>query len=151
MIIAGFEGTRNGQVRVVLQDLVGGRGLAQKPSPIKDHNGGKCEEWSWGDGAYDSAHKKLVTTNVMNKAPINPPDMVIERGFPPDGGVGLRAVAGWGWYPAEGDEDELMFPRGAEIRECKDIGEEWFHGTYMGKRGIFPAPYVTIQNSGVRK
>lgn len=62
--------------------------------------------------------------------------------FPPDGGSGGRAVARWAWYPAEGAEDELMFPKGAEVREIEDVNGEWFHGVYMGAKGLFPAPYV---------
>ncbi|KAH6850382.1 hypothetical protein B0I37DRAFT_444419 [Chaetomium sp. MPI-CAGE-AT-0009] len=67
------------------------------------------------------------------------------RTFPPDGGVGPKAVAGWGWTPAaSGGEDELMFPRGAEVLEIEDLNGEWFHGFYMGRGGLFPAPYVRL-------
>jgi hypothetical protein len=66
------------------------------------------------------------------------------RTFPPDGGVGPKAVAGWGWTPAVGGEDELMFPRGAEVLELDDVNGEWYHGFYMGAGGLFPAPYVRL-------
>jgi hypothetical protein len=41
-------------------------------------------------------------------------------------------------------EDELMFPKGAEVLEVEDVNGEWFHGLYMGKQGLFPAPYVRL-------
>ena len=66
------------------------------------------------------------------------------KGFPPDGGVGLRGVARWGYFPAEGVQDELMFPRGAEIREAEDINHDWFWGVYCGAKGLFPGGYVQI-------
>ncbi|KAI1505535.1 hypothetical protein F5X99DRAFT_368389 [Biscogniauxia marginata] len=64
--------------------------------------------------------------------------------FPPDGGVGLRATAVWSWYPAPGAEDELLFPKGAEVREVEDVNGDWFFGAYMGAKGLFPAPYVRV-------
>ncbi|KAL2201480.1 hypothetical protein P885DRAFT_65721 [Corynascus similis CBS 632.67] len=68
----------------------------------------------------------------------------IVKVFPPDGGTGHRAVAGWGWTPGAGVEDELLFPRGAELLEVEDVNGEWFHGFYMGAQGLFPAPYVRL-------
>jgi hypothetical protein len=56
----------------------------------------------------------------------------------------MTALAEWGWFPKEGADDELLFPRGAEIRECKDVNGDWWHGTYMGTQGLFPSPYVKI-------
>ena len=41
-------------------------------------------------------------------------------------------------------EGELAFPRGAEVRECVDVNTDWFFGAYMGKKGLFPAPYVRV-------
>ena len=64
--------------------------------------------------------------------------------FPPEGGTGSKAVAGWGWFPKAGVDDELMFPKGAGIVEVEDMNGEWFHGFYMGAEGLFPAPYVRI-------
>lgn len=151
MVIVGFEDSHGGQRRVVMHDLVGGRGLVQEPSTITGPSGGELQQWSWGEGThvkFDGVHKKLVTTNVMETAPTNIPDMAFEKGFPPDGGVGMKGIALWSWYPAADADDELMFPKGAEIRECKDVNKDWFHGTYMGKKGLFPAPYVMILDHG---
>lgn len=151
MVIVGFEVSRSGERRVVLQDLVGGRGLVQESSTITGPSGGELQQWSWGEAThvkFDGAHKKLVTTNVMETAPTNVPDVTIEKAFPPDGGVGMKGIALWSWYPAVGADDELLFPKGAEIKECKDVNVDWFHGTYMGKKGLFPAPYVKMLEHG---
>lgn len=147
MIIVGFEDNRGGQRRVIVQDLVGGRGLYEEPSKVTDATGAELQQWSWGD--KPNLKLKLVTTDVMKTAPTNSPGLVIESAFPPDGGIGMTSVALWSWYPTKGGDDELLFPKGAEVRECKDVNGDWFHGTYMGKRGLFPAPYVRVLDKGV--
>lgn len=152
MIIVGFEDNHGGQRRVIVQDLVGGRGLDEQPCTLKDHSGAELQKWSWGDGVHirgDDTHLKLVTKDVMRTAPTTSPELVIDSAFPPDGGVGMLAVALWSWYPAPGADDELLFPKGAEVRECKNVNDDWWHGTYMGKRGLFPAPYVKIKDTGM--
>ncbi|KAH7344326.1 hypothetical protein BKA66DRAFT_434250 [Pyrenochaeta sp. MPI-SDFR-AT-0127] len=63
--------------------------------------------------------------------------------YPPDGGVGLRLLATWQYWPDEGVQDELAFPRGAEIREAAAINEDWYWGVYCGAKGLFPANHVT--------
>ncbi|CZR59061.1 related to vesicular transport-associated repeat protein Tb-291 [Phialocephala subalpina] len=145
MIIIGFEDNRGGQRRVIVQDLVGGRGLSEQPSTHTDHSGTELQKWSWGDGVHirgDDTHMKLVTKDVMKTAPSSSPELVLDAAFPPDGGVGMLAVALWPWWPTPDADDELMFPKGAEVKECKNVNDDWWHGTYMGKRGLFPAPYV---------
>ncbi|KUJ20040.1 uncharacterized protein LY89DRAFT_716499 [Mollisia scopiformis] len=145
MIIVGFEDNRGGQRRVIVQDLVGGRGLSEQACSFRDHSGAELQKWTWGDGVHirgDDTHAKLVTTDVMKTAPSTAPDMALDSTFPPDGGVGMLAVALWPWWPAPDADDELMFPKGAEVKECKNVNDDWWHGTYMGKRGLFPAPYV---------
>ncbi|KAK8172401.1 hypothetical protein BKA80DRAFT_21826 [Phyllosticta citrichinensis] len=66
------------------------------------------------------------------------------QAFPPDGGLGLRAVALWSYYPAPHVRDELAFPKGAEIREAEDINGDWFWGVYAGAKGLFPGAYVRV-------
>jgi hypothetical protein len=68
--------------------------------------------------------------------------------FPPDGGVGLRVKANWAYFPAEGVEDELGFPKLAEIREAEDINGDWFWGVYAGKKGLFPGNYGHVVGGG---
>lgn len=147
MIIVGFEDKYGGQRRVIMQDLVGGRGFYEDLSASKDHSGVDVQQWSWGDAPH--THIKLVTMDVSKTAPTTSPGIVIEEGFPSSGGLGSSGVARWAWYPEDGATDELMFPKGAEVRECKDVNGDWFHGTYMGKRGMFPAPYVRFTDHGM--
>jgi hypothetical protein len=66
------------------------------------------------------------------------------RRFPPDGGVGLVVYALWSWYPEDEVEDELVFPRGAEITEAENINDDWFWGCYAGRTGLFPGAHVTV-------
>jgi len=145
MIIIGFEDNRGGQRRVIVHDLVGGRGLYVEPFKSAGHS--DLQLWSWAEGA----RAKLVTADVMKTAPTDSSGIDIASGFPPDKGIGMTCVANWSWYPAEGANDQLLFPRGAEIKEVKVFDndrQDWLHGTYMGKRGIFPAPYVRIMDEG---
>ena len=155
MVVVGFEDNRGGQCRVVVHDLVGGRSLHEQPSKLVDHTGGDLEKWSWGpEKNYPNGkYAKLVTTDVMKTAPATVPGVLIETSFPPAGGVGMSASALWSWpysLKPELADDELLFPKGSEIRECMVANEEWYNGTYMGKRGLFPAPYVKILDKGAR-
>ena len=155
MVVVGFEDIHGGQRRVIVQGLVGGSGLNEqafipKDTPNAPQTTG-LQKWSWGDGIHtknDDTDVKLVTTDVMKSPPSSYPDMVLDASFPPDGGVGMICTAEWSWYPAVGAEDELMFPKGAEVRECRNVNDDWFHGTYMGKRGLFPSPYVRVLDRG---
>ena len=61
--------------------------------------------------------------------------------IPPSGGVGLRVIALWSNWPEEGDDDELAFPKGAEIREYEKVNDDWSHGVYCGRKGLFPGNY----------
>ena len=63
--------------------------------------------------------------------------------YPPSGGGGLRMLAQWSFWPSEGegDDDELAFPKGAEIRECENVNDDWFWGFYCGRQGLFPRYY----------
>ena len=75
---------------------------------------------------------------------------VVNQPFPPLGGVGYTATARWAYYPEPSSDDgataddELLFPRHAEIREVEDVNGEWFHGVYMGRKGLFPSGFVRL-------
>lgn len=145
MIIFGFEDSRGGQRRIIVQDLVGGCGLHEEPSKALDHSGQDLQQWSWAEGSQ----VRLVTTDVAAAAPTTSISVSLTAKFPPVGGSGMRALANWPWYPKEGEGDnELLFPRGAEIRECVDVNGDWFFGVYMGAKGLFPAPYVRVVDKG---
>lgn len=63
-------------------------------------------------------------------------------GYPPDGGVGMRCLALYCYWPAEGVEDELAFPKNAEVREVEDRNGDWYWGVYAGKGALFPSNHV---------
>ena len=60
---------------------------------------------------------------------------------PPRRGGDLRVLALWPYWPKEVDDDELPFPKGAEIREYENINDDWSWGVYCGRKGLFPTNY----------
>lgn len=140
MIVVGFMDGKLGQWRYVERDLVGGRALRSEPLENIAHP--DFQKWSWYDG--DKKLERLATTEVSATAPESFGEISYTRAFPPDGGSGAMAHAMWAWYPKSSAEDELMFPRGADVQEIRDINGDWFFGTYMGAKGLFPAPYVKM-------
>ncbi|KAB5570638.1 hypothetical protein GE09DRAFT_714986 [Coniochaeta sp. 2T2.1] len=141
-IVAFVEGKDGVLRRKVVRDWVGGRKLG-----FEEYAPG-LQVCFWMDNGVRK--ERLVTRDVAATAETD----VGVRGtrwtdeFPADGGSGGRAVARWAWYPAEGAEDELLFPKGAQVREIEDVNGEWFHGVYMGAKGLFPAPYVFQLSDG---
>ena len=68
-------------------------------------------------------------------------------------GPGIRMTAIWAYYPAEPllptsttaptpAEDELAFPRGAEVWQAQDINGDWAWGWYAGRSGLYPGGYL---------
>ena len=53
----------------------------------------------------------------------------------------MRVSAQWSYWPKDSDDDELAFPRGAEIQECENIDGDWSWGVYCGRKGLFPSNY----------
>ena len=143
MIIVGFEDSRYGQLRRVVHALVGGQGLRQEPITLPGYPNVELQKWSWGD--KKNPFDKLVTEDVMRTAPTSADGMVIQKEFPPSGGLGMKCLTNWSWYgSAEGADDELIFPKGAELRECVNVNTDWYYGGYMGKMGLFPGNFVNI-------
>ena len=145
MIIIGFEASNSGQRRFIVSDLIGGHLLKLEPFPHPTFP--DLSKWSWG---VADQHSKLVTNNVMNTPPSsssseeNFHEFIQTKGFPNAGGEGLDCVARWSRYPEEGADDELGFPKGAVVGEGRDVNGEWWFGTYMGKKGLFPGGYVRV-------
>ena len=144
MIIVGFQDSTIGQRRIVVEDLVGGNALKD------DASGHDSLEWSWREEGQRQAKtvSKAVTggANDVRDSPladgaVAPP---LLKTYPPNGGVGMHVQALWSWWPAEGAEDELAFPKGAEIRECEDINGDWFWGIFCERRGVFPSGYGRV-------
>ncbi|KAH8894953.1 hypothetical protein GQ53DRAFT_715684 [Thozetella sp. PMI_491] len=149
MVVVRFVDGPGGQRRIVAHDLVGGRMLRVEtlaPGHAQSHG---LQIWSWSGGAkLSEKYQRLVSVDVKacaDAAGVEPAlrAKLTDR-FPAEGGCGPRVLARWAWYPEPGPNhgDELLFPKGAEITEVDQFDEAWFHGTYMGAKGVFPAPYV---------
>ncbi|OAL48194.1 hypothetical protein IQ07DRAFT_513987 [Pyrenochaeta sp. DS3sAY3a] len=87
--------------------------------------------------------RELVGGYALKEEESSNPGSHQTQRFPPEGGVGLRLLATWRYWPDEGDKDELAFPRVAEIREARDLNGDWYWGVYCGAEGLFPANHVT--------
>ncbi|OAA65918.1 sh3 domain containing protein [Niveomyces insectorum RCEF 264] len=138
--------------RVVVQDLVGGWRLqttASTSARPTGADGPAVETWYVGS-AETRLHEWTVARDVRQSAQAvgsgrTATTAADSAAFPPpSGGLGRAAVARWAWYPEAGADDELPFPRKAEIREIEDVNGEWFYGVYMGRQGLFPGGYVTV-------
>ena len=142
MVLVGFEDSAEGQRRVIVKDLVGGHALKDEiGEAAASLNSGM---WSWPDGS--SRQTRLVSKRVSAGAAgggIPNQEPLLQR-YPPDGGVGMRVLAIFSYWPQEGVVDELAFPKGAEIREVEDINGDWFWGCYAGTVKLFPGSYVRV-------
>lgn len=139
MIVVGFEDRDGGRKRIVVRDLVGGRALQieSKMTAKKE----RAMVWTWRKGSEAGRWSRLVTRDVKDTA-TNDLTAHAAPFPPPDGGNGMRMRSLWGYFPADEVEDELMFPRGAEITEVEDVNGDWFWGVYAGSKGLFPGGYV---------
>ncbi|KAL9128761.1 MAG: hypothetical protein Q9175_007463 [Cornicularia normoerica] len=139
MIVIGFEDSVQGQRRVVVEDLVGGHAI----SNTTDSEG---EVWRWREESQQT-QDKIMSTAVNDKSfsgsTPHPNNLAVGK-YPANGGVGMRVLALWSYWPQEGLKAALAFPKGAEIRECEDINGDWFLGIYCGKKGVFPENYCRI-------
>ncbi|RDA82428.1 hypothetical protein CP532_2401 [Ophiocordyceps camponoti-leonardi (nom. inval.)] len=141
MAVVGWASGKVGRWRYVEREPVGGRSLVEGGGGNADDG---TELWSWPSGS--ETRRRRVTVDVAASTGV----VGASVGFPPDGGMGLRAQARWAWYPAAEADDELLFPRGAEVREVEDVNGDWFFGVYMGAKGLFPAPYIMFRHSARR-
>ncbi|EGX96817.1 RING finger domain-containing protein [Cordyceps militaris CM01] len=142
MVVIGFAPGEVGQWRYIERDLVGGRKLRIEPLGDDSQADPPSQKWSWKQD--DQKLERLVTQEVSATAPTSHDSVTYQTLFPPDGGVGKRVFAKWAWFPKEEADDELLFPRGAEIREAEDVNGDWYYGVYMGAKGLFPSGYVRV-------
>ena len=139
MIVVGFEDSLAGQRRVIVNDLVGGHAWKDDVlgSDLADQLKAKEEEeFSWRDG-------QLTQVRTITRRSF-PASTQVSQNFPPDGGVGLRTLALWSYWPESEAADELEFPKGAIVSEVENINGDWFWGVYAGAKGLFPGNYVRI-------
>jgi hypothetical protein len=136
----------SGHRRVVVNDLIGGHkftaedivaftaAMSSPTSAAPSMMPSAAGRWSWQENREGKRSSRLRAVALNAQA----------SKFPPDGGFGKRCLALWSYYPEEGEEGkgELLFPKGAEVREVEDINEEWSFGVYAGEKGLFPAKYV---------
>ncbi|KAH6687328.1 hypothetical protein F5X68DRAFT_152865 [Plectosphaerella plurivora] len=140
MVIVGFHESHGGQYRHVVADRVGGWKL--KMEIFAQLQG--LQKWSWCEGS--TTLKRLVTRDVASTAPRTTPEgdggnmLVSAESFPRNGGNGFSATAKWAWNPTA--DDELLFPKGADVIEIEELDEEWSHGVYMGAQGLLPTKYL---------
>lgn len=135
MVVINFQVVGGGERRHVVQELVGGWSLHMDPYATASGPGPSLQKWSWSAGKLE----RLVTREVAATAPSGG---AWTDQFPPAGGVGMGGRALWSWYPKGEADDELMFPKGAELAEAEDVNQEWFFGRYMGRMGLFPGLYM---------
>lgn len=141
MITLGFEDSSAGQRRVVVKDLVGGHGLKDKGidgPQVASH------ELSWQDG--DQQHVRTVSKQpvLSGEREGGTTENAFLQHHLPSGGSGMRVLALWSYWPQNPSQDDLTFPRGAEIWEVENINGDWFIGSYAGKTGLFPEKYVRV-------
>ena len=135
MIVIDLASNPGGGRRTVVRDLVGGHALQEDEN--QEENGGtvRKSEWKWKE-------ENTIRTFAMQKR--SSTSNASQASFPPSGGTGLRATALWSYYPQEGVQDELSFPRAAVITEAVDINGDWFWGVYCGKGGLWPGDYARV-------
>ncbi|KAL8834484.1 MAG: hypothetical protein Q9170_003719 [Blastenia crenularia] len=139
MIVVGFEDSPAGQRRVLVKDLVGGYVLKNDG---KNAEQSMKQEFSWQDG--QQRHVRTVSKQISEAQDAGPAAGPFLRKYPPSGGLGMRVLALWSYWPSDEAEDELSFPKGAEIREVENINGDWFVGCYAGQMGLFPGNYVRV-------
>lgn len=89
----------------------------------------------------EGAQQRIVVRDIVGGLALKD-DGAPQDVLPPDGGVGLRCLTLWNRFVPE--EDELAFPRNAEIREAEQVNEDWFWGVYAGRKGVFPGNHVRV-------
>ncbi|KKY23268.1 putative ring finger domain-containing protein [Diplodia seriata] len=120
----------------------GGGGGSSNANTTNNSNGSTNNNNNASNANPTSNPTSNPSTTTNNNSGPAAAGLILKKQFPPDGGLGLRVLALWSYWPQEGVNDELMFPKGAEIREAEDINGDWYWGCYCGRKGLFPGNYV---------
>ncbi|KAJ2905213.1 hypothetical protein MKZ38_006119 [Zalerion maritima] len=141
MAVVSFQQEEYGRRRVVVGEVVGGCSLEREEY---DSSLG-LEKWKWPNGSGAGFASRLVCKKVDETPPPVQQAAMGAADYPPNGGMGRKAITLHGWYPrGDREEDELMMPQMAEITEAIDCNETFWRGAYMGKVGYFPVDYVKV-------
>lgn len=147
MAVIGFVDSDEGRWRFIDKDMVGGHALRVESVEGSEEETQGLQKWTWKQDT--ERLERLAASDVSATAPTYFGGGTFSEDFPPDGGSGSMGRSKWAWYPQEGARDELLFPRGAQVREIVDVNGDWFFGTYMGAKGLFPAPYVHLETTWI--
>lgn len=142
MVVVGFESRAEGQRRIVVAGIVGGWRMPHEETVGADARLPDAG-FTWHDPASGAWRHKRTTSQSADPSGPGMPHPAGERGA---GGAvpapdGARVLALWTRLPDEGVDDELMFPKRAEITEVININENWSWGVYCRRGGMFPGAY----------
>jgi len=105
----------------------------------------------WWMGSNSKGESGLFPSNyvelVEDDAPQHEPEPAAPALSPrpnaaPAASAGPTATAIYDYEAAE--DNELSFDEGATITSLEFPDEDWWHGSYNGKSGLFPANYVQL-------
>ena len=146
MIVFGFQDSPMGQKRVMINELVGGYALKDDPLSTSEETSLAVQGYTWNDGAkvqVRNSPKQPSHTLSPSSSPSSA-QLPHPNKFPPNGGVGMRVLALWSYWPEENVKNSLAFPKGAVITEAVDVNGDWFWGVYAGSKGFLPGNYVKM-------
>lgn len=115
------------------------------PTALRDSSSSSSSGSNIGVSTSNNDGHSSNSGSINGNGTVNSNNNNASSPFPPSGGVGLRLLALYSYYPEDGVTDELFFPRGAEITEAEDINGDWLWGIYAGAAGLFPGGgYVQV-------
>lgn len=91
-----------------------------------------------GHGLTRIQFRSTQTPGILQRVVLEEPVDISTSSSSP----GSRCLALWPWFPADGVEDELTFPKFAELRNVQQMNEDYHVGAYAGDTGLFPSNHV---------
>ncbi|KAK0303922.1 hypothetical protein LTR01_007784 [Friedmanniomyces endolithicus] len=121
MAVVGFmdvlHGSGGARQRVVLREVVGGR-------RHHEDSGGSVPPPPGSSSSSSSSLSASAAAAEEQKAGL------------------LRCRAMYNYFPRAAGDDDLGFPKNAEIGEVREQTAEWYSGVYCGRLGLFPGSHV---------
>ena len=98
---------------------------------------------------YEGGHLRMIVRQLVGGWSFKEDDssrsgQVPAVRLPPDGGVGLRCLALYSYFPQDAVTDELAFPKNAEVGEAEKLNDDWYSGVHAGRNGLFPSNHVRV-------